>query len=278
MKADLAFLYSSFMTFTAKNPVWILYFAALIYLLIRGGKDFRRIFIWPLIILGLTIFNPLVCGILVRRFSYGERYLRFFWVLDYYIVIAAAITLIVSRMHKKTSMAAAAAVLTLLVIVLGRPVFFGEDVPSYRLTPNASFVREDYPELRALLHEDGDEMPLLLCGNELMMTYRMYDPDVRILMTRTALYHLLSFSGAEDFEANSPTSPLTKILYRVYFFSDYSVDSGQFLYACHKRGIRFVVCKSDSTLNDYLAGNEYFLKKGEGGSFAVWRVLYPGEV
>ena len=278
MIQDLGFLFDSFMTFSGKNTIWILYFAALLYLLIRGGKDARRIFIWPLVILGLTVFNPLVCGVLISRFGYGERYLRFFWMLNHYITIAYAIALMVSRMHKKSSAAAVIAVSAALVVILGRPVFFDKDVPSYTMTPNASFIRDDYPAISALIHKDGDEMPLILCGSELMMTYRMYDPDVLTVMSRSVLNHLMSFGSAEDFDKKSETSPLLKIIYRVYFYSDYSVNVNRFLYACHKRTIRYIVCKKDSTLNGYLGSSEYFLKKGEGGNFAVWKVLLPGEV
>ena len=266
------------MTFSGKNPIWILYFAALLYLLIRGGRDARRLFIWPLVILGLTVFNPVVCGLLIDRFGYGERYLRFFWMLNHYITIAYAIALLVSRMHKKTSAAAVAAVSVALVVILGRPVFFGEDVPSYNMTQNASFIRDDYPGISAMIHEDEANKPLILCGSELMMTYRMYDPNVRVQMSRSVLNYLAGFGSAEDFvEHNTKIGARLTLIYRVYFYSDYSVPVDSFLNACRKKKIRYIVCKADSTLNGYLGTNEYFLKKGESGTFAVWKVLPPGD-
>ena len=278
MLQDLQFLFSSFMTYTAGNPIWILYFAALLYLLIRGGKDARMLFIWPLAILGLTVFNPLVCGLLIDRYGFEERYLRFFWMLNHYITIAYAVALLVSRMHKKSSAAAAVVISAALIVILGNPVFFGEDVPPYRKTPNASFIRDDYPGISDLIHEDGEEMPMILCSGDLMMTYRMYDPNVRIQMSRSVYYYLASFNGVEDFLENGEAGPLLTILYQVYYFDDFSVPVKHFLYACHKREVRYIVCKSDAYLNNYLATNEYFLKKGESGTYSVWKVLLPGEV
>ncbi|MCR5160337.1 MAG: hypothetical protein K6C06_01085 [Lachnospiraceae bacterium] len=266
---SVRFIWDSFTNYAGSSKIWLFYPIALIVIAVFDGKDGRRLFLYPLLLQILTIFNPLIVGKLVSRFGFGERYLRMFWILQYYVVIAYAGMLIVRRFRKKVWRSGAAAVLAAMLIFAGRPVFLGEDTPGYNLAENTAFVEDEYIQLSAIFHSEGKKMPRILYHPEMVLTYREYDPDVQSLITRKALEIMLSYENEQAF-FKGKMKKYFKRLMRVYWYDDTNVTSSRFLRALRKRKVDYIVTISDTQLKEYFEENGLTVI-GSTAHHLVWR-------
>ena len=263
-------IYESFMTYSAGNRIWLLYFAALIYLCIAGGKDARRLILYPLILQAVTIFNPVVAGELVVHFGFAERYLRVLWMIEFFIVGAWAFVHLIARLKNRAVKGCALAGMLALVVLLGNPVFFGKDVPAYRPSPNCEFTGDDIVALAKVIHSENIQRPRVLYDGYLMLNYRIYDPSVRSFMNRKRFLKLLKTDEQTFEEKKYLKKKNLKNLMRVYFYGNTSVPYKDFLKAGKKRKLDYVVLTVDSALNDYMekAG---LTKIGSTEEYHVWR-------
>lgn len=106
-----------------EKPHMVFVFFSLLYILFAGKKEGRKIFIYPLLAECLTIFNPVFLGVLIRKFGFGNRYLRFFWMLLFYGVIAYAGVHLISRFKNVWMQTVGFLAAAALIVYLGTPVF-----------------------------------------------------------------------------------------------------------------------------------------------------------
>lgn len=267
MIENLGFLWESFLMYTEKNPIWYLYFFSLLYILFAGKKEGRSFFVYPLLGEALTIFNPVLLGILIEKIGFGNRYLRFFWMLLFYAVIAYAGVDLISRLKKAwlqvTGFCAAAA----LIVAAGIPVFWGGDVPPYEKASNPQFTSEEILALSNLYHSEGVEKPHVLFDGWQLLNYRSYDPGVTSELTRTRFEYMLDHDE-ETFLKGSASKEI-KTIFRVYSYGNYSVSKEEFGEALLKEGIDYVAAAKESGLNEYLRTAGLY-KVGESGKYTVW--------
>ena len=266
---SIRLVWDSFTNYAGSSRIWFFYPIALFVIAVLGGKDGRRLFLYPLLLQILTIFNPIVAGKLISRFGFGERYLRMFWMLQYYVVIAYAGVLIVKRFKKKMWQAGAAAALAAVLIVAGKPVFLGEDTPDYRLAENTAFTEDEYIQLSAIFHSEGKKMPRVLYHMEMVLTYREYDPDVESLVTRKTLEKMLSYEDEQAFFKGKMKRYLKRLM-RIYWYNDTDVTSSRFLRALRKRKVDYIVTIPDTPLKEYFEENGLTVI-GSTAHHLVWR-------
>lgn len=267
----MGFVLSSFQNYIWGNRIWFLYPVALVVIAVLGGRKARQIFIWPLAAQLLTIFNPLLAGTLAGKLGFASRYLRMFWMLEYYLVIGFACVLAAKRMPQRILKAAVPLLTAAAVLLLGTPVFYGKDTPSFVKAVNTQFTENEYLALGGILHADGIERPRVLLPEHVLQTYRMYDPSVKSVVNRVIYQRLAKFPDAASFDAGKNVKPYLKKVLRVYWYNDMTVTHEQFLKASRKRKIDYYVIFRDSELNGYfaLAGLVF---SGETGAYRVWRV------
>ncbi len=267
----MGFVISSFQNYIWGNRIWVLYPAALVVIAVLGGRRARQIFIWPLVLQLLTVFNPLFARVLAEKLGFGSRYLRMFWMLEYYLVIGFACVLLARRVRGKVLKAAVPVLTAAAVMIAGTPVFSGEDVPPYMKALNSQFTENEYLALGGILHGDGIERPRVVLPEHALQTYRMYDPSVKSVVNRVIYQRLQKFPDAASFDAGKNVKPNLKLVLRVYWYNDTTVPHETFLKAARKRKIDYFVIFQGSELNGYfaIAGLEL---AGETSSYRVWRV------
>ena len=91
LNETIQFLIQSLQTYTGNNPIWILYPVALILIWFLGKKGDRKLFIGVLVTECLTIFNPFVVKVLLDVFGFGTRFVRFLWIIVFFITIGYAL-------------------------------------------------------------------------------------------------------------------------------------------------------------------------------------------
>ena len=123
----IQFLLQSFKTYTGNNPIWILYPVALVLIWFLGRKEDRKLFIGVLVTECFTIFNPFIVKILLDVFGFGSRFVRFLWILVFFITIAYALTLLIFASGKIWVRFVTGVICIALIVVLGVPVFKGAE-------------------------------------------------------------------------------------------------------------------------------------------------------
>ena len=137
LNETIQFLIQSLQTYTGNNPIWILYPVALILIWFLGKKGDRKLFIGVFVTECLTIFNPFVVKVLLDVFGFGTRFVRFLWIIVFFITIGYALTLLIFASAKTGVRILTGGICLVLIVTLGIPVFRGtEDFPykkAYRL-------------------------------------------------------------------------------------------------------------------------------------------------
>ncbi|MDO5390791.1 MAG: hypothetical protein Q4F24_06855 [Eubacteriales bacterium] len=269
LKETFPFIVESFQTYSGSNRIWLLFPAALIIILFLGKTEDRKLFVMTLGIEILTIFNPVFAHILIKIFSFENRYLRFFWMVLFFLTIAYAMVLLIFHFKKLSFRIFSGIVCTALILTLGSPVFIGADAPPYRQTENDAFTSDKIIELSALLHSEGYERPRVLYGG-LMLVYRQYDPSV-ISITSRSKYRYLQSHTYEEFMENTHFPADSQLLYRVYYYEDFSVNPEDFVKSLNYFRIDYVVSSTDS-LDRYLETTS-LVKLGETASYRVWKTV-----
>lgn len=95
LNETIQFLIQSLQTYTGNSPIWILYPVALILIWFLGKKEDRKLFIGVFVTECLTIFNPFVVKVLLDVFGFGTRFVRFLWIIVFFITIGYALTLLI---------------------------------------------------------------------------------------------------------------------------------------------------------------------------------------
>lgn len=269
MIENLQFLWESFLTYTEKNPIWYLYFFSLLYILFAGKKEGRKIFIYPLLAECLTIFNPVFLGVLIRKFGFGNRYLRFFWMLLFYGVIAYAGVHLISRFKNVWMQTVGFLAAAALIVYLGTPVFKGGEIPPYEKASNPQFTSEEILALSNLYHSEGLKQPHVLYDGWQLLNYRSYDPGVTSELTRARFEYMLEHDRKTFLKGKA--SDEIKAIFQVHYYGDYNVPKETFFQALQAEKIDYVSAARGSGLNDYLREAGLY-KVGDSGNYTVWGI------
>lgn len=266
---NITFLINSFKGYSQLNPIWLLYLAAVLFLLIAGTKKAHQVFLIPLGVQLLTIYNPLFVGILVQRFGFGNRYLRFFWTLLFFLTVAYAATYIIMSFSRKSFRIAAFLVSLALICLVGKPVFGEGDLTRYRKVENEYFTFDDVVQLKEILHGEGVEFPRVVFDGWLMCNYRTYDPAVRGDMSRVS-YQKMEKMNSEEFQSDPEINQTAKDLYGVCYYQDISIPAENFKKAVISRKVNYIVTFRNSSLSGYMktAGMTMI---GASANYEVWR-------
>ena len=269
IKETVQFLIESFQTYTGNNPIWILYPIALLIIWFLGKKEDRELFVGVLVTECLTIFNPFVVKFLLDVFGFGSRFVRFLWILVFFITVGYALTLLIFVSAKKWLQILTGVICFALILVLGVPVFSGAAEAPYIKATNVYFTDQEILDLSNIIHSEGIEQPRIL-SDGLLLVYRQYDPDVTSYVSRRILQRI-ERSSEESFMKLKKVKEWRKKVIAVYFYHDFSVDVEEFQKLLHWSNVSYIISTSEE-LDEYLsASNMYVL--GQTGNCRVWKVV-----
>ena len=261
------FLIEAFRIYSGDNKIWFLYPAALIVILVFGKKEDRRLFLGVLVIECLTIFNPLFTNVLLEKFGFSNRFLRFFWMVLFYITIAYGMNLVIFRFQNTAMRIALGLICAGLVVGLGTPVFFGEEAFPYVAADNSYFIEEEVLGISNLLHSEGKEKPKVLMGR-ILLSYCQYDPGIVSMLDRNRLMKL-ERSSREEFMQTESYSETYRDIMNVFYYGDYSIPVDEYCRCLEEAGIDYVVSFREY-LNTYLEKSS-MMPMGSVGAYTVWK-------
>jgi hypothetical protein len=269
LNETIQFLIQSLQTYTGNNPIWILYPVALILIWFLGKKGDRKLFIGVFVTECLTIFNPFVVKVLLDVFGFGTRFVRFLWIIVFFITIGYALTLLIFASAKTGVRILTGGICLVLIVTLGIPVFRGaEDFP-YKKATNAYFVGQEILDLSSIIHSEGIEQPRIL-SDGLLLVYRQYDPDVRSYVSRRILQKIEKTSE-EKFMKKKKIKDWMKKIVAVYYYHDYSLPAEEFQSLVRGSKVDYIISATPE-LDEYLSGTTMYVL-GQTENYRVWKVV-----
>lgn len=117
--------------------LFVLYAVSVIFLLVKGTRKERTIFVYPVIVWLLTVFNPWFANGFIKLFHVDVRYYRYFWMLP----VAALLIYMLVKLLEKCNKAGKAGVLAGCVLVC--VLCHSQMLPTSELPVNAYRMNEE---------------------------------------------------------------------------------------------------------------------------------------
>ncbi len=178
------------------NWYFLCYLAALAFILIKGNKRLKELFLPQFIFMALTVYNPVFPVLLNTLFDVNKEYYRFLWMAPVAICISAVAVILVTDYAKgRLIKVAAFAFITCMLAASGKYLY--ED--GYIVSPNIYHMPTEIPEVSRIVHEDSEiEYPRALFEYDYNMLIRQYDGKILLSCGREA--YLNAMSGALDYD------------------------------------------------------------------------------
>lgn len=184
-------------------PFLLYFFIGLIWVTLRKREREARIFWLYVIVLGLTIYNPLVIHFVVPKFMDAELYYRFFWVLPVAVGTAYLFTCLVAECPKNWLKGLAAA--GLLALIVATSSVNGNVVYNVRLPENLYKVPDQVLYACDIIHRDydGEGEPRAVFTDEYEIYVRQYDPSIRLTIDRNTRLYYNGYSVVGEVKENN---------------------------------------------------------------------------
>ncbi len=248
-------------------PFIMLFLLGVYYIYRSKEKDIKEIFVYPLVFYGLTIFNPFVHWILIKKMGFAGRSHRFFWILPMVFVLswlAVEATCRISDIRKRCLLWF---VLVSGCFLAGRPMTLEEH---YR-TENIYKVTDEVLDISEKLEELEGENEKRVFFNESHINYiiRQYDPSICLLINPHQFEKLTGIE--EDVYLSNPENftDLEKLIF--YFCNHFSEISYEFVEnELREAEIEYLILNYEEKL---LQENQKIQKIDTCGRFYIYKVL-----
>ena len=174
--------------YTEHCAYFLFYAAALLFLVIKGTKREKQIFIPSAVLLLLTVFNPVFPVIINHIFDVNKEYYRFFWIPPVVILVSFVASRL-TEFHTGAKKAVTIVLLAVILIVSGNYVYQNEYVKS----PNIYKMPTEIPTISQMIHEDSKvEYPRAVFEYDFNMLMRQYDAQILLAADREAYLNAVS--------------------------------------------------------------------------------------
>ena len=245
-----------------------LYFAGLIFIALKGEKELKRIFLYPGIVMLLSVYNPLFPLVLNRFFDVNKEYYRFIWITPVCIEIALLAVNYLMKNHKTRGWRIISFA-GILLFLMGAGVFIYDR--GYTPKENVYKIPNEVIAVSKMIRNNTDmKYPVAVMDRDMQMEIRQYDATILLACDRTQYLDFLS--GAERDELTEEKNEyVDRLLSVVAKYED--IDKDSFREALNVTNTQFVVVEKISPMLKYLkdAGLEYV---GTTGT----RVIYKFEL
>lgn len=234
----------------AACPFLLYFFLGLIFTGIRKREKETRIFWLYTIVLGLTIYNPLVIHFAVPRFMGAELYYRFFWVLPVTVGTAYFFALLVENCPgnwRKWLVTVG-----LLVLIVTTSSVNGNVVYNVRLPENFYKVPDQVLYACDIIHRDykGEGDPQAVFSDEYEIYVRQYDPSIRLTIDRNTRLYYNGSAVVGEIKENNRYKRRKRILDVINSAEEVSVK--KFRKAMRKTKTNYLVIPEWYSCHDYL--------------------------
>ena len=186
----------------------MLYILALVFIMIKGSRRERDIFVPSGIFLLVTVYNPIAPVILDKFFDVNSEYYRFFWITPIVVLLPYIFTKLILEADT-TKKRFILTVFSLLILILSGSFLYKDGI---RLAENIYKMPSELMEISKLIHEDSkDEYPKAFLEYEYNMQMRQYDPKIMLTIDREDYIYAVSYPYTDEM-LNDDAHPQYKLL------------------------------------------------------------------
>ena len=249
--SKLSYLKECLVRYSGRSAYLMLYFAALIFVALKGNKKEKQIFIPMSILLVITVYNPVFPIILNKFADINSEYYRFFWMTPVIVLVPLVATKLITELVKEKSKSNTWALIIIAFIFVSSSVFMYKN--GIVFAENMYKIPNELIKISEILHEDcEDEYPKAFLEYEYNMQMRQYDP--RILLTIDREDYLNAISGDYTWEMiDNDSFPQYRILAALFRYQD--VDLNRLCEALEQTKTEYIVLTKGSTMIDALKGH-----------------------
>ncbi|MCR4797788.1 MAG: histidine phosphatase family protein [Lachnospiraceae bacterium] len=243
-----------------------IYFAVyailVVALFIKGSKKEKFFFVFPVLVLTLTLFNPLLITPIMDDIGLAPRIRRIYWLLPVNVLLAYMAVKLVFLASRKFLRGLLTVLLCVCIALCGSSMVnsaMDKTENPYKLSEDIISIAESLPR-----NEMG-EVKVAYTDPELL-ALREYDPAIKNCMTRKLMWTWKAdITDPENLARIMEDNDPGKILSLVLRFGYTSFDMQVFRNALVTTGTRFVITKSQAERDAALefSGCRLFQKTGE---------------
>ena len=209
----IGYLHECLMRYTSGTGFFVLYLLALMFILVRGDKRDRELFIPGAAVLLVTVYNPLAPLVLDKIFDVSSEYYRLFWIAPVIVLVPYVMTKIITD-AKGTGEKVFAAILVVSMLVFGGNFVYAKGID---VADNIYKIPDELIEISGIIHDDSDtEYAKAFFEYEYNMEIRQYDPKMLLCIDREEYLYAMSYSYTDDMlaEGENPTNRILALLVR----------------------------------------------------------------
>lgn len=199
--------------YTEQGSYYILYLAAILFLVIKGTKLERRMFIPGAILLLLSVYNPVFPVVLNHFFDVNKEYYRFFWIAPVIVVVPYVCTKILFMLTDQTKRYLALGIFVIVFCVSGKFIYSN----GYVRAENEYKISNDLIQISEIIHRDSEhDYPRVLMEYHYNMEMRQYDPTILLTIDREDYLYAVSNEYTDDMlkDEEHPQYKLLAVLVR----------------------------------------------------------------
>ncbi len=247
-----------------------LFVLALIFILIKGSRVEKRVFLPQALLLMLTVYNPLFPVILNRFFDVNNEYYRFFWIAPVVILDSYVMVKIIFRL-KGWLRVLVFGIFTGVIILGGQFLYKDGYIPS----PTFVKMPTEIPQLCEMIHEDakgrydGDYYPRAICEFDYQMCLRQYDASIMLACTREEYLRAVTGQLSEE-DFTSEEEYYSRLLAVVVL--NVRIPVSEFLKGLEKTGTEYVcVTTANQSVCSYLEDRCKLIFVGKTANHSLYR-------
>ncbi len=260
----LKYLFACLNLYTENCAFPMLYFAALIFLCVRGNEEERRLFLPGAVVMLLTIYNPISPVILMHFFDVNSEYYRFFWITPVIVLVPYVSARLILMQETGKGKAVFAILLALLFVLSGNFLYAN----GYERAENGYKMPAELIEISGIIHADADDVySKAFLEYDYNMQMRQYDPKILLTIDREDYMNANQYDYSPEM-LEDEDHPQYRILAALVRFQD--VEPGKFAEALEKTHTEYVVLNKAHPMLSYLS--EAGLRQiGETGERVVYK-------
>lgn len=214
---------------------FVMYLFAVLYILIKGERREKEIFLPGTAVLLVTVFNPVVPLVLDKIFDVNNEYYRLFWIAPVVIIVPYVITVIVCDMPKGGARLLVASLLGLMLILGGNFVY----AEGFDIAENIYKIPDELIEISEMIHEDSpNEYSKAYFEYEYNMEIRQYDPKMLLTVDREDYLYAMNYSYTAEMLSDDE-KPVNRIL--ALLVRNQKIEEEVFTDSLEKTGTEYVV-------------------------------------
>ncbi len=199
--------------YTAGTGFFVMYLAAILFIVVKGSKRDRQIFIPQAVVLLVTVYNPLTPVILDKIFDVSSEYYRLFWIAPVVVLVPYVASLIITDAKAGAQKGVTAALIAAVFILGGNFVY----AKGYTAATNIYKIPDELITISEMIHEDSDtEYVKAFFEYEYNMEIRQYDPKMLLCVDREDYIYAVNYSYTQEMLENDdrPQDKLLALLVR----------------------------------------------------------------